>query len=321
MPIVESDFKPAWWLNNPHLQTLWSTFFKKRPELALEKHRLELEDGDFIDISSTRNIQQKPIILIIHGLEGTLESHYAKPLMKHLDDNGYGVCFMHFRGCSGEPNRLKRSYHSGDSADLQTVIEHINVIFKKPLFAIIGFSLGGNVLLKWLGEQQQNANTTAAIAVSVPFRLEDAADRLEKSFSRVYQKHLISSCQNKYKQKDSKMGLGLVDDINLLNTFFEFDDKVTAPLHGFENADDYYTKSSSRQFLKNIQKPTLIIHAKDDPFMWGTTPPNEDEISKHVQLELSNSGGHVGFIGGKLPWNAEYWIEKRIVEWLDSFQP
>ena len=318
MPIDKSDFKPAWWLHNTHLQTLWSTFFKHRPELALNTDRLELVDGDFIDISSTKNIRQKPIVLILHGLEGTLESHYAKPLIKLLEDNGYGVCFMHFRGCSGEINRLKRSYHSGDSADLQTVVEYIKIKYQQSPFAVIGFSLGGNVLLKWLGEQKYAACTTTAIAVSVPFRLKDAADRLEKSFSRVYQKHLINSCQNKYKQKDSKISLNLVEDIECVNTFFEFDDKITAPLHGFKNADDYYTKSSSHQFLSTIKKPTLILHAEDDPFMWKSTPPNADEISESVHFELSKSGGHVGFISGKYPWAATYWADQRILKWLAS---
>ncbi len=318
MPIVKSEFKPAWWLKNPHLQTLWSSFFKQRPDLNLNKERIEVADGDFIDLSSTINIQRKPIILLLHGLEGTLESHYAKPLIKLLEDNGYGVCFMHFRGCSGEINRLKRSYHSGDSADLQTVIDHIKIKYQQSPFAVIGFSLGGNVLLKWLGEQKQAASTTTAIAVSVPFRLKDAADRLEKSFSRVYQKHLISSCQNKYKEKDLKISLSLVEDIQQVNTFFEFDDKITAPLHGFENAEDYYTKSSSRQFLSTIEKPTLILHAEDDPFMWENTPPTENEISDYVQLELSNSGGHVGFISGKTPFKAEYWADKRILNWLHA---
>ncbi len=319
MPIVKSDFRPAWWLPNPHLQTLWPTFFKLRPDIVLNTDRLELIDGDFIDISSTNNIEEKPIVLILHGLEGTLESHYAKPLIKLLDENGYGVCFMHFRGCSGEINRLERSYHSGDSSDLQTVIEHIKEKYQQFPFAVIGFSLGGNVLLKWLGEQKQAANTTTAIAVSVPFKLRDAADRLEKSFSRVYQKHLISSCQNKYKEKNSKISLGLVENIEQVNTFFEFDDKITAPLHGFENADDYYTKSSSHQFLSTIKKPTLIIHAVDDPFMWESTPPKAHEISESVSFELSKSGGHVGFISGKYPWAATYWADQRILNWLAAF--
>lgn len=318
MPIVKSDFKPAWWLHNTHLQTLWSTFFKHRPDLELNTDRLELVDGDFIDISSTNNIQQKPIVLILHGLEGTIESHYAKPLIKLLDDNGYGVCFMHFRGCSGEINRLKRSYHSGDSVDLQTVIEHIKTKYQQSPFAVIGFSLGGNVLLKWLGEQKQGASITTAIAVSVPFRLRDAADRLEKSFSRVYQKHLISSCQNKYKEKDSKNSLDLVKDIKSVNTFFEFDDKITAPLHGFKDADDYYTKSSCHQFLSTIEKPTLILHSEDDPFMWKSTPPKANEISESVRVELSTSGGHVGFINGKHPWAVNYWADQRILKWLES---
>jgi predicted alpha/beta-fold hydrolase len=318
MPIVNSEFKPAWWLNNAHLQTLWSTFFKNRPDLQLHKERLELVDGDFIDISSTTDLHQKPIVLILHGLEGTLESHYAKPLIKLLEDNGYGVCFMHFRGCSGEINRLKRSYHSGDSADLQAVIDFIKTRYQQAPFAVIGFSLGGNLLLKWLGEQHSEANTTTAIAVSVPFKLKDAAERLEKSFSRVYQNHLMSSCKNKYQQKDNLFNIGLVEDIKSVNTFFDFDDKITAPLHGFSNAEDYYARSSSHQFLNKIEKPTLILHAEDDPFMWRTTPPQEKDISKNVTVELSKSGGHVGFVSGKYPWAARYWADQRILQWLKS---
>lgn len=318
MPIIDSEFKPIWWLKNPHLQTIWPTFFKKRPELELEKERLELTDGDFLDISSTMDSHLKPLVLLVHGLEGTLESHYAKPLMKLLNENDFAVSFMHFRGCSGEANRLQRSYHSGDSADLQAVTEHLQNKHQRPLFCIIGFSLGGNVLLKWLGEKQLLAETTTAIAVSVPFRLRDAADRLEKSFSKVYQKHLITSCQIKYKTKNAKMNLNLVDDVKKISTFHEFDDKITAPLHGFKNADDYYQKCSSRQFLKTIRKPTLIIHAKDDPFMWNDSAPQEQELSSEVQLELTNQGGHVGFVTGKYPWKTEYWLDQRILQWLNQ---
>lgn len=321
MPIVNSEFKPAWWLNNPHLQTIWPSFFKKRPEIDLIKHRLELDDGDFIDISTTKNTEKKPIVLIVHGLEGTLESHYAKPLIKLLKDNGFAVWFMHFRGCSGELNRLKRSYHSGDSADLNTVIEYIEATENKPPFAIIGFSLGGNILLKWLGEQQQKSVITTAIAVSVPFRLGDAAERLEKSVSRIYQRHLITSCQKKYRAKDALLNLDLIDNIQPIKTFFEFDDKITAPLHGFENANDYYEQSSSRQFLKTIHTPTLIIHAKDDPFMFETTPPEHHELSQSIRLELSKSGGHVGFISGHFPWSANYWADQRILQWLLTDHP
>ena len=319
MPIKKSSFKPAWGLSNPHLQTLWATLFRSTPDIDLNNHRLELDDGDFLDLVITP-LKNKPIVIIMHGLEGSLDSPYVKPLIKRLDENGYGVCFMHFRGCSEELNRLPRSYHSGDSYDLASVIKYIQETYQQKIFSIIGFSLGGNVLLKWLGEQGRNASTTSAVAVSVPFQLSHAGDRLEKSFSRIYQKHLLSRCQNKYQKKFSSKPSPLDINVRKLNTFYTFDDQITAPLHGFEGADDYYEQCSSRQFLKHIQKPTLVIHSKDDPFMWEHTVPNEEELSEAVELELSESGGHVGFVSGNHPFNVEYWVDKRIVEWLNTIR-
>ena len=321
MPITKSSFKPAWGLSNPHLQTLWSTFFRSIPKVELSSNRLELADGDFLDIVTT-DLKDKPIVIILHGLEGSLSSHYVKPLIKQLDDANYGVCFVHFRGCGDELNRLPRSYHSGDTQDLGSVIEYIEEEYKQDIFAVIGFSLGGNVVLKWLGEQGDDAPTKAGIAVSVPFQLQDAGDRLEKSFSRVYQKHLLTTCQKKYQQKFESEPSPLGDDIDVckLGTFYSFDDKITAPLHGFEGADDYYKQCSSRQFLKHIRKPTLVLHSKDDPFMWERTIPSEDELSPSVELEISDAGGHVGFVGGKHPFNVEYWVDKRVVEWLNTLR-
>jgi predicted alpha/beta-fold hydrolase len=319
MPIINSTFKPAWWLSNPHIQTLWPTFFRRLPEVNTKIHRLELVDGDFLDLAITP-IKNKPIVIILHGLEGSLNSPYAKPLIKALDEAGYGVCFVHFRGCSGEVNRLPRSYHSGDTGDLQSVVEYLQGEFSQGVFAVIGFSLGGNALLKWMGEQGNKAPVKTAIAVSVPFVLSDAGDRLEKSFSRVYQKHLVSRCQIKYQQKFATKTSPLSVDVKTLNTFYSFDDQVTAPLNGFKGADDYYTKCSSRPFLKDIHKPTLILHAKDDPFMWKHTVPNEVELSDAVHLELSDHGGHVGFVNGSHPLNVGYWLDIRIVKWLNDFK-
>lgn len=317
MPIIKSSFKPAWWLANPHLQTLWSSFFRSAPDIDLERIRLELEDGDFLDLAVT-DIKDKPIVVILHGLEGSLDSHYIKPLIKALDDAAYGACFVHFRGCSEELNRLPRSYHSGDTADLQAVIDYLDKKFTQGVFAVIGFSLGGNIVLKWLGEQGANAKTQTGVAVSVPFTLSHAGDRLEKSFSRVYQKHLLSRCQKKYEQKSKLYEMPIKVDAKQLNTFFSFDDQITAPLHGFKDANDYYQQCSSRQFLNKITKPTLVIHAKDDPFMWEHTAPEDHELSEKVELELSEAGGHVGFIAESSPFKPFYWVDKRIIEWLDS---
>ena len=235
MPLIKSQFQPAWWLSNPHLQTMWPTFFRALPDIELTQKRLELDDGDFLDLAITE-LDAKPIVMILHGLEGSLDSPYVKPLIKQLDDEGYGVCFMHFRGCSKENNRLPRGYHSGDTQDMQTVVEFLQEEYQQNIFAAIGFSLGGNVVLKWLGEQGKNAATKTAVAVSVPFQLAHAGDRLEKSFSRVYQKHLLASCHKKYNKKFSTQPSPLDVDVCELNTFYTFDDGVTAPLNGFKSA-------------------------------------------------------------------------------------
>lgn len=316
MPIINSDFKPAWWLKNPHLQTVWGTAFKHKPDLKLIQERIELDDGDFIDVLKTPKIDNKPIVVILHGLEGSIQSHYAKPLIQQLDTNGYAAYFMYFRSCSGEINRLPRGYSSNDSSDLQSVVNAIKSTHKRDPFAVIGFSLGGSVVLKWLGEQAEKADTTLGIAVSVPFRLRDAAIKLEKGFSRIYQHHLVNTCQRKYIEKEQKHPSTHKINIKELNTFYRFDNQVTAPLNGFKNAEDYYQKCSSRQFLKSINKPTLILHSKDDPFMWDYSAPKDHELSKDVYLELTERGGHVGFISGKYPWKTEYWLDYRILQWL-----
>lgn len=322
MPIINSDFKPAWWVKNPHLQSLWAKVFRDRTSIELLSERIELADGDFLDVFKTTEIVDKPIVVILHGLEGCIESHYAKPLIKTLDEAGYAVYFMHFRGCSGEPNRLPRSYSSNNSADLQAVIDEIKNQHHRDPFAVIGFSLGGSVVLKWLGEQANSVNTTLGVAVSVPFKLKDAALKLESGFSRIYQSYLVKCCKRKFHQKEQYLSSSLSSNLNInideLNTFYEFDDKITAPLNGFKNADDYYDKCSSRQFLKSISKPTLILHAKDDPFMWEHSAPQEHELSKDVSLELTEQGGHVGFISGKYPWKAEYWLDQRILLCLND---
>ncbi len=316
MPIISSEFKPAWWLKNPHLQTIWGVKFKQITDIELEPQRIELDDGDFIDVLKTQDINNKPIVLFLHGLEGCVESHYVKPLIKRLDEAGFAVYFMHFRGCSGELNRLPRGYSSNDTHDLQAVIDVIKTDHERDPFAVIGVSLGGSVVLKWLGENANNAETIVGVAISVPFKLRDTAIKLEKGSSRIYQKYLINLCQQKYQKKVEQLNSPMDVDVKSLNTFYLYDDNITAPLHGFESAEDYYEKCSSRQFLKSICKPTLILHSKDDPFMWDHTAPDEHELSKDVHLELTEKGGHVGFISGKYPWRTEYWLERRVLEWL-----
>ncbi len=315
MPVRRAEFRPAWWLPGPHLQTLWPTLLRRRPRLALQRERLELTDGDFLDLSWT-GPATGPVVLVLHGLEGSLHSHYAAGLLDTLARSGYRACLVHFRGCSGEPNRLPRSYHSGDTGDVQAVAEHIRASCGRYPYAAVGFSLGGNVLLKWLGEQGSLAPVERAVAVSVPFVLNDAALRLRQGFSRVYERHLIGKLQAKFRAKFRNLACPLQVDVGTLRSFRRFDDQVTAPLHGFSGVDDYYRRASSRQYLALIRVPTLLLHAADDPFMYPHTVPGAHELAESVELELAARGGHVGFIAGRWPARAEYWLEHRILRWL-----
>jgi predicted alpha/beta-fold hydrolase len=316
---TSSDFRAPWWLKSAHLQTVFASLFRRGPALRLRRERIELDDGDFLDLDWTPR-PHGPVVLVLHGLEGSSDSPYARGMLEAAHASGWRGVVMHFRGCSGEPNRLPRSYHSGDTGDIAQVIERLRGGGDPPALAAVGYSLGGNVLLKWLGERGADAPLEAAAAVSVPYTLSLAADRLAMGLSRVYQRRLIADLRTKLHHKFS----GTTSPIDLERAdnsrdFWEFDDVVTAPLHGFRDVHDYYARSSSRQYLRNIGVPTLILHAEDDPFMTPEVLPSRDELSPSIRLELSARGGHVGFVHGSLPWRPRYWLEERIPEFLEPY--
>ncbi|MEX2523617.1 MAG: hydrolase [Gammaproteobacteria bacterium] len=316
--LVESKFRAAWWLPGPHSQTLWPFLFKPRRLPRLRRERLELPDGDFVDLCLTEH-DGGPVIALFHGLEGCVQSHYAARMLSAIHDRGWHGIFMHFRGCSGEVNRLDRSYHSGETGDIAFLLDTLAARNPdSPLFAI-GYSLGGNALLKYLGERGNDTPLTAAAAVSVPFLLADGADRLNRGLSRLYQYRLIHSLQKKVLRKfNGRRQEYSVGEVARLNCFRDFDEHVTAPLHGFTGADDYYQRSSSRQYLRDIRIPTLILHARDDPFMTPDAIPGDDELPASVRLELSRRGGHVGFVSGTVPGRPVYWLEQRIPAFLSE---
>lgn len=316
---MDGCFQAAWWCRGPHMQTLWARLMRRAPRPLLQRERMELPDGDFIDLDWMEN-GNGPIIIVLHGLEGSSDSPYARGILAAFERRGWRGVVMHFRGCSGEPNRLVRSYHSGDTGDLAYLIEVLRQREPHTPLATVGFSLGGNVLLKWLGKTGGQAPLCAAVAVSVPFVLHSAADRLQQGFSRLYQWQLMRSMRGAVTEKRCRMNLPIkVHDLSTLKNFRDFDEHVTAPLHGFDNADHYYTVSSSRQYLKGITVPTLILHARDDPFMTEAAIPRHDELSETVTLELSPHGGHVGFVAGVWPWHPRYWLEERIPAYLAQY--
>lgn len=311
--IKKSEFKPLCYLTNRHLQTILANII--HPAFpAVTKQRLELDDGDFIDLlwSETRAPQT---LLILHGLEGSIHSAYAKRILNYCNDQKIAAVFMHFRGCSGEPNRQLRGYHSGETSDLRRVIDHLKSNGVSDI-ALLGYSLGGNATLKYMGEAKTDAAIRCATAVSAPLRLDICADTMDRGFAKIYQRTLLGRLIKKMHLKRHLMDerdQHFPDPSNMHN-FRHFDDAFTAPIHGFDSARDYYQRCSAKQFLCGIDKPTLIIQSRDDPFMTAEVLPEEKDLSEAVTLELSAHGGHVGFIGGRL-W-PEPWLEKRIHRFL-----
>lgn len=303
-------FQPAWWLPGGHLQTLWPALLRRPIVLAARRERFELPDGDFIDVDWVG--AQGPIVVVLHGLGGSVASQYARGILRAVVLRRWRGALMHFRGCSGEPNRLPRGYHAGDTGDLHAFIAALRRREPRTALAAVGYSLGGNVLLKWLGEQGAAAPLAAAAAVSVPFDLGAATARLQQGLSRIYDRHILSGLQTELIQKGASMSLPWDRaEIAAIRNLREFDDRVTAPLHGFRDAEDYYARAACRPHLPHITVPTLVIHAADDPFMSPAVVPHAREFSGTVALELAANGGHVGFVGGQ-PWAPHYWLEMRI---------
>jgi predicted alpha/beta-fold hydrolase len=305
-------------LRNPHLQTLWPVLFNHRPQPLLRRERVELPDGDFIDLDWCGD-GNGPLLIILHGLEGSSRSHYARSLLQAASDRGWRAAVMHFRGCSGSPNRLVRGYHSGETSDLAYMIELLRSRAPGNAIFAVGYSLGGNVLLKWLGESGAAAPLTAACAVSVPFDLATSAGRLETGLSRFYQAWLVKQLKRSVRRKAAQMTLPVdLAPVLRARTFREFDDAYTAPIHGFADADDYYRRSSSLNSLNNIRIPALLLQAADDPFYRADAIPTPAQCSPVVRRLVTDHGGHVGFVcaGDR----SSTWRDRTILGFLnDSF--
>jgi predicted alpha/beta-fold hydrolase len=323
---MNSTFKPAWWLPGAHLQTLWASFLRDTPRLQRRRERLWLADGDFIDLDwFGPHTAEAPLVLLLHGLTGSSNSHYILGQQQALAAQGWASVALNWRGCSGEPNLLPRGYHSGVSDDLAAVIQHLQALRPLALLYAVGYSLGGNVLLKYLGETGANSGLQAAVAVSVPFRLDHCADRIGLGFSRVYQAHFMRELTAYVRDKKQRFRLNgqqphlaaleQLGALDKMHTFWDFDGLVTAPLHGYVDAKDYYRRASSRYFLPAIKVPTLLIQAADDPFVFRHSVPELSELAAGTQLELHPHGGHLGFIDGTLGKPGLY-LERRIPQWL-----
>ncbi|MBY5993056.1 hydrolase [Ferrimonas balearica] len=319
-------FSPSRWWRNRHLQTIWPLLAKPRTGPHLRRQRLELPDGDFLDLDWLGHpAPHRPLLLILHGLEGSADSHYVRRLLLACQAQERCAVVMHQRSCSGELNRLARSYHSGETGDLGLVLEQLRRQAPDSPLQAVGYSLGGNVLTKYLGEQGKHSTIARAAVVSAPLDLAQCARAMEQGFAQVYQSHLVGRLKRKTAAKLADPSLGPLplapSRLAQLTTFYHFDDAVTAPLHGFDGADDYYARASGNRFLAHITTPTLLLHALDDPFMTPQVVPPREAIGPAVQLELCPNGGHVGFIEGGWPWAPRFYLERRLMRFFEAEQP
>ena len=312
---VKSVFRPSSWLPGPHWQTIWASRFRSLPSPDTTKELIELDDGDFINLYWLTK-GNGPIVIIVHGLEGDFTSNNVKAMFGVISKIGWNGVLLLNRNCGGVSNRLQRTYHAGETGDLDLVVNLVKKRFPDIPLMLYGYSLGGNILLKWLGEKGNRAGISAAAAVSTPFDLASSTSMLEKGFSRIYQSHFVNLLRESAKRKFRDLPpLFNPGDLNKIKTLREFDERVTAPLHGFGNADHYYSESSCRQFLKKIRVPTLIMNSLDDPFLDTKSFPGPKEVSEMVELEYLKKGGHAGFIIGNA-WKKFSFIETRIPEFF-----
>lgn len=320
--IVESAYRPASWLPNAHLMTLWPVYMRPYPRLRVRAERWEREDGDFNDLAwvGDEAPADAPIVIVFHGLQGSIDaSKYVRGVLAQTAARGWRGVLMHFRGCSGEPNRLPRAYHSGETEDPRAFVAEVRRRFPEaPLFAV-GFSLGANVLLKLLGEDEDATPLTAASAVCAPMLLGPCSARMKKGVSRMYGEYLLRDLKVSLRKKRERMPILPGVDPRRIRTLWDFDEYVTAPLHGFTGAEDYYARCSCRPFLRSIRRPTYILHAADDPLMTRAVIPTEGELSDQVRLEVSPTGGHVAFVAGPSPRSASYYAEDQTLAWFEGF--
>lgn len=330
----EYTYTPAWWVPGAHLQTLWGKLVRRAPRVATRVERWATPDGDEIELrrldapetpGSPVASGRTPRLLLLHGLEGTIGSVYLLGTLNEARARGWAADVLVFRTCNGEMNRAPRLYHSGETTDLDFVVRRLVASNPEQPLVAAGFSLGGNVLLKWLGEQGASAPSQllGAAAVSVPFDLELGSRHIERGFARVYGRHFLRTLRAKARAKLRAFpGLFDADALDRARTLFDFDDAVTAPVHGFKGASDYYSRSSSIRFLPSIRRPTLLLSARNDPFLPPEVLDHVAQIARKsdfLHIEFPELGGHVGFVSGRNPFRPRYYAEWRAVEFLARF--
>jgi uncharacterized protein len=308
-------YAPPWWLPGGDLQTIYARLLAGRYQIHYQRERWETPDGDFIDLDWLESVSSDDKLLVLfHGLEGCSRSHYALSLMTEAKRQGWRGVVPHFRGCSGELNRLPRAYHSGDSNEIDWILRRLKAFNPRSEIYAVGVSLGGNMLLKWLGETGSAAGAIVAraAAVSAPVDLNAAASVLDFGHRKaIYTRSFLDSLKPKIVGKIAEHKLK-IDPASVLAcaTFREIDNLYTAPIHGFKDALDYWTRSSSKRWLKHIEVPTLLLNAQNDPFLPVSALPTDQDVSASITRVFPDSGGHVGFVAGRFPGSLD-WLPRR----------
>lgn len=319
-------YRPAWWLPEAHSATLWGRLGRREPSLPVHTERWDTPDGDFLEIVRMPGAHgpASPRVLVLHGLEGGIDSHYARAMFREAKSRGWAADLLLFRTCGSEPNRLPRSYHSGETGDPRWVIGELAAAFPNAPLGVMGVSLGGNVLCKLLGEAGDTLppQVKGAVAMSVPFDLAAASRFIGRGFGAVYEKRFLRSLIPKALSKIGRHPeLAPLCVVQQARTLWDFDDAFTAPLHGFADAADYYARASSLPYLSRIRLPTLLLSAVDDPFL---PPAVLDQVRREVvgtpavEIEFPARGGHVGFTSYSGPFTPWYYGEWRAAEFLQQ---
>jgi predicted alpha/beta-fold hydrolase len=317
---LATTYRAPYWLPGGHLQTIYAYYLPQSSFSRFRRERWETPDGDFIDLDWIEEpVDPANLVVLFHGLEGCSRSHYALSLANKLRRQGWASVVAHSRGCSGEFNQLPRCYHAGDSAEIDWILRRLKKEHPKSRLYVVGISMGGNDLLKWLGEQENRALDVIdrAVAVSAPVDLQIAAKQLDFGWNKlIYTRDFLRTMKPKVVEKIQTHGLQLDRRaIRAISTFRQIDDIYTAPIHGFRDADDYWLCCSSKPWLRQIEVPTLIINARNDPFFPGDFLPSPEEVSAAVSLEYPDSGGHVGFVSGSFPGHLA-WLPRRILDFF-----
>ncbi|MDZ4099438.1 MAG: alpha/beta fold hydrolase [Methylophilaceae bacterium] len=315
---MQTSYRSPWWLTGQHLQTIYPAVWMPVPSIAYRRERWSTPDEDFIELDWVDGPTSQPLVILFHGLEGSSASHYAKRIMYAVQQQGWRGVVVHFRGCSGEPNLLPRSYHCGDSAEIDWILKRFRQNEHSEIY-VLGVSLGGNVLLKWLGEQQSQANRVIdkAVTISTSLDLPTTGKVLGQGFNRFYSQLFLKTLQPKALALIKKHRLAF-DTVGIMqaDNLWDYDNLFTAPLHGFKNADDYWQQSNCRPYLREITLPTLLINARNDPFLPEQYLPAKHEVSAQVHCEFPEHGGHAGFAIK----NNQDWLTERLLCFLSTNQ-